>query len=148
MAECWFRFGDVLVGFPQIEETSRVFGVNGAGDREAAAFSDRYFVGVVHHHRIRRGQGKPGRLQLNCGIRDTFWYKVAFHLDNDVYDQTHKDELVTSDCQLSGVTLRVVDHLIGYFLLIFTEVRSLLAEVHRWENKGRGFIFRVFFHLE
>lgn len=68
----WLRFADVLVRSCQIEVTSGIFGNGGADDGEAAAPVDRYFVGGVDHHGVRRGQGDTGGLQFYCRNRGGF----------------------------------------------------------------------------
>jgi len=45
--------------------------MNRASDGEAAALGDRYFLGAVDHHRVRRCQGEAGLLQFHCRVEDT-----------------------------------------------------------------------------
>lgn len=67
VALCWHRFSAAVVRLCEIEETSRICGVNRTSDSEAGSFGDRYSVRAVDHHRMRRRQGDAGLLQFHCG---------------------------------------------------------------------------------
>lgn len=42
----------------------------------------------------------------------------------------HETKSLTYDSEVSNISLRIIDDLIRQFLLIFTEVGAILAELH------------------
>ena len=130
MAKCRFCVCDGHIGLSQIEVTSRMCGKRRAGDRQAAAFVDRYFVRAVDY--MRRCHGDSGCVHFHCRT-DKEFYKLTeiIFMFAILYSQISINNtqvgiqctrLMTCDGEFSYISLRIIDDLIGQLLLIFTVV--------------------------